>query len=92
MNEIIIVLLALLGLVAHFLKKLIEAKQSGNGVTFRQYYLANPYSTLSSVVLCLAGMAMLWGSDELTRVTAFMLGYMADSVISAIIRRQHAAT
>jgi len=89
MNEIIIVLLALFGLVAHYLKKLIEEKNAtGEIISIKKYYLSNPYTSLSSIVLCVAGIAMLWGSDELTRITAFTLGYMSDSAIGMIMQRQ----
>lgn len=89
MESIILIVLALIGLVAHYLKKLIEARNAtGQIVSPKSYYLANPYTSLSSLMLCAGGMLMLWGSEELTRVTAFGLGYMADSMISMIMRRK----
>lgn len=88
MSTAILILLPILGLLAHYLKKFIEVKNAtGEIVSPKVYFADNPYTSLSSVVLCVAGMAMLWGSDELTKVTAFMLGYMSDSAISMIMRR-----
>lgn len=87
MNHTIIILLALIGLAAHFLKKLREAKMAGTQISIRQYYLANPYSSLLSIVFCIGGLVMLWDSVELTKVTAFTLGYMSDSVVAAVMQR-----
>lgn len=87
-EDLIYILLATLGLIAHFLKKLVEVKNStGRLVRPSDYWLANPYTSLSSIVLCAAGLLMLWGTDELTRMSAFTFGYMADSVINMLMKR-----
>lgn len=88
MEEVIIVLLSVIGLAAHFAKKLWDIKKAtGQTISIKEYWLGNPYQSAFSVLMCMAGLLMLWGSAELTRTTAFMIGYVADSVSSAIKQR-----
>ena len=88
MNELIIVALAICGLLSHFLKKLWDIKQqTGQVISPKVYFIRNPYQSVFSVVMCISGVLMLWGSPELTKVTAFTFGYMSDSVASMIRQR-----
>jgi len=88
MEALIIILLALLGLLSHFLKKMVELKKSGIKVTFKSYYYDNPLESISTIVLCFAGILMLWGTAELTRITAFTFGFMSDSIIAMVMKRK----
>lgn len=87
MNDIILVLLLLGGMASHFLKKLIEARQSGNDFDLIQYFKANPYQTALSIISGFVGFFALYGTAELTRVTAFGLGYMCNSVADIVGER-----
>jgi len=87
MESLIIIGLAILGLLSHFIKKVIEAKQAGDPITIKEYYISNPYKSIYSILICAGGIMMLWGSDELTRVTAFTFGYMSDSVVAMMNRK-----
>lgn len=88
MEVFIILSLAILGLISHFLKKMIELKKLGIKITVKQYYFEHPLESISSIVLCFAGILMLWGSDELTRITAFTFGFMSDSVVAMVLKRK----
>ena len=87
MEHFIIVLLAILGLVTHFLKKVIEDRENNPTETLKNYYTKNPYQTAMSIAACVVGMLALWGTDDMTRTTAFMLGYMSDSAVAIIKKR-----
>lgn len=76
------------GLATHFLKALAQIKSgTGNVISFRQYYLANPFQTALSFVGAFAGYGLLYGTDELTRASSFMMGYLADSAVDVIGQR-----
>jgi len=78
----------LYGLATHFLKALSQIKTgTGQFISPRVYYLSNPYQTILSVVGAVAGFSLLYGTDELTKASAFMMGYMADSAVDVIGQR-----
>lgn len=84
MNDIILVLLLICGMASHFLKKVVEARANGEIITLRRYFADHPYQTVLSVVSGLVGFFALYGTAELTKVTAFGLGYMCNSVADVI--------
>lgn len=84
----ITIIMVVLGLLTHFLKDLIRIKQE-NGVppNIIEYWKANPYQTLLCVVGACAGYFALLETGQLTALTAFGIGYMANSVADVIGKR-----
>lgn len=76
----------LYGLSTHFLKKMIQFRSDhGNlpacpSAYFREY----PYRASLSVIGAVAGYAAVHGTAQMTLMTAFGIGYMADSVADVI--------
>lgn len=83
-----LVLMLVLGLVAHFLKDFARIrKETGRNPSIMRYWRDNPHQSLLSVVSAVAGFIVLLETKELTSVTAFMLGYMANSVADILGKR-----
>lgn len=86
-KDLIIIALTVCGLFLHFLKKVKEMGKAGTPITLHQYYVKNFDSTIFSVVACAAVLLVLWGSPELTKVTALTIGYVSDSALGAFVKR-----
>lgn len=88
--------LVIMGLLAHFLRKVLASISHGtdNRPCLTDYWKKNPIQSSISVLGALAGYAMfahfpdfsLMAPDvqNVVRVTAFGIGYMADSVVDAV--------
>lgn len=87
-NDITLVLLAFGGLLLHFLMKMIELRKTGVNITFHQYFVKNPYSTIYTVVACAVLFLLLWHTPQLTKVTALAIGYVSDSVLNSMIQKE----
>lgn len=87
MNDIILILLLIGGMASHFLKKLIETRNSGDDVDLIHYFKATPYQTALAVISGFVGFFALYGTAELTRMTAFGIGYMCNSVVDVLGKR-----
>ena len=75
------------GQLLHVLKKVKELEERTPEVTIRKYVLRHKYGVLFSLVGGLVAYAMLFEMGELSAVTAFMAGYMSDSLIDAAASR-----
>lgn len=89
MTELLVHPFAMLcyGLAAHFLKHMSQQRVSGKPITPRAYWLAHPYHSALSVVGALAGYAALIEAGQLTGLTAFGVGYMANSMADVLGQR-----
>lgn len=76
-----------LGLLTHFLVDVIALRKADQSAGFREYWTANPYQSALSIVGAMAGYAVLHSAGELTLVTAYGVGYMANSVPDIIGKR-----
>lgn len=75
------VVLALCGLLSHFLLSLKEASnQQESLVTPADYFLRHPYQVSLSVVGAIAGVGALEATGQLTPIAGFGAGWLADSV------------
>src|SRR3990167_2838866 len=74
------------GMLAHFARKVIaaQAHQSDRRPCITDYWKHNPMQTIVSLTGALAGFGALYGSPELTKLTAFGIGYMADNLADAV--------
>lgn len=76
------------GLLTHFLKAFAQIKHNtGKNICFYNYYSDNPSQTILCFVGALAGYALLDGTQELTKASAFMMGFLADSAVDVIGQR-----
>lgn len=76
-----------LGLATHFLVDVIALRKTDPSAGFKSYWTANPYQSALSIIGALVGYAVLDGMGELTLVTAYGVGYMANSVPDVIGKR-----
>jgi len=79
-----------LGLLAHLLKKLKEARTAGLSVTAIGYIANHPYHSGLSVIGVIIGLLMAEQTGTLNGLTAFGCGYMANSMVDVIGNRAKA--
>ena len=82
------VLMALAGLLSHFLKDVIAIQRKEKKIiSHNEYVKLFPYQTLLCLIGVFVGMVGLHELGQLTNVTAFAVGYMANSVADIIGKR-----
>ena len=82
------IMMALAGLLGHFLKDLIAIQVRTKKVpNLIEYFKQYPYHTLLCFLSVPAGLAGLHELGELTKVTAFCVGYMSNSVVDVLGKR-----
>lgn len=78
----------LYGLLTHFLKDMARIKAETGALMHPGDYVAEfPVQTALALVGALAGLGALHTTGELTAVTAYGVGYMANSVADIIGKR-----
>lgn len=88
-EEIVIgVAMAVLGHLVHLLKKVVELRASGEEVGLIGFVRSRPYRTALGVAGSAAAMGYLFDSGNVTAMTAFGFGYMADSGLSMLNLRE----
>lgn len=80
-------LLLWLGQLVHILKSVKEIENYAPGVTLTKYVRRHKYGVSFSVITGLACYAMLHQMGELSAISAFMAGYMSESIINAAASR-----
>lgn len=70
----------LLGAMAHVLKLIVEVRKDNKQFGIRDYLGLYPYKTALMVLTAIGTSVGLYAAGELTYVTAFATGYMAQSV------------
>lgn len=80
-------LMLVLGVAAHFSKKMVEARAEDKSLHLVHYWTDAPYASSLSLISAVAGFFALQHYGELTVMTAFACGYMADSVAGALGER-----
>lgn len=80
--------LLVLGILAHWLKKLMEARQTtGEIPNPLDLFWAQPYKVVYSILMSVAAAYVMFDLGMLNGATAFFLGFSADSAAAAIKRR-----
>lgn len=74
------VILLLAGTFTHVIKKIVEMRQSDASFGIKTWLTAYPYKTILTVMAGVGGYLALMAAGELSYVTAFMTGYMANSL------------
>lgn len=75
------------GLLTHFLKDIIRIKKESGFITLKQYWAKHPYQTALAIIGAIVGFIALSSTGQLTPITAFGVGYMANSVADTIGKR-----
>lgn len=78
------VVMALLGHATHLVKKVVEARQRGGQVGLMGYVRGRPYRTALGVCGTAAAMGWMLEAGQVTAMTAFGVGYMADSALALV--------
>ncbi len=79
------VTLLFIGLFLHLVKKVVEIRQSGQEIGLVGYVKKRPYLTISALGGALAAYGLM-PAEQINSLTAFGLGYMANSAVDAIGR------
>lgn len=74
---------ALLGVVGHVLKKVIQQRESDNTFSLRQYLTLYPYKTAMTFFYAAGGVAGLYFSGTAEFYTALLTGFAANSLSGA---------
>ena len=80
MEYFYLILLMIAGTGTHVLKKVVERRKTDTTFTLRSWLTAYPYKTVLTLMAGAAGFLGLMGAGELTYLTSFMTGYMANSL------------
>jgi len=72
--------LLLLGNLTHVVKKVVEVRQINGTFSLWKYLSMYPYKTFLIVMAGVGGYLGLMSAGELTYVTSFMAGFMANSL------------
>lgn len=75
------------GQLLHILKRVKEIEERNPKITIRRYFKRKPYAITFALIGGLVAYAMLYEMNELSAVSAFMAGYMSDSLIDAAASR-----
>ena len=70
----------LLGNITHIVKKVIEARKTDGAFSLKKYLTMFPYKTFMVIMAGVGGYLALLTTGELTYVTAYMAGFMANSL------------
>lgn len=76
--------MALIGLLMHILKKVVELRIEGEPMTMTRYAKEYPYRIALSGLTTAASVGMLVEIGQLTVMGALMAGYMADSMFGVL--------
>lgn len=87
MTSFIFILIGVLGMFSHGLKKYLKNELSGS--VYRYFFVTNKKQTALAVLTCLGSLAAIVFGDQMPTdklgafvLTAFSTGYMADSAIN----------
>jgi hypothetical protein len=72
--------LMLLGNITHIVKKIVEVRKTDGTFSIKKYLSMYPYKTFLIVMAGIGGYLGLLSANELTYVTSFMAGFVANSL------------
>lgn len=72
------------GVLAHFLKFLIQLKRDGKRISPIKYITSNPLETSFAIIGACVGFIALLQFGKLDPVNAFGIGYMANSIADVL--------
>lgn len=74
---------AILGVIGHVLKKVIQQRETDNTFSLHQYLTLYPYKTAMTFFYAAGGVAGLYFSDSASFYTALVTGFAANSLSGA---------
>jgi len=77
---ILTILSLLAGTGTHIIKKVVERRKTDETFSLKDFLTKYPYKTALTLMAGVAGFVGLLATGELTYLTAFMAGYMANSL------------
>ena len=77
---ILLIVAMLAGTGTHVLKKVVERRKTDNTFSLKKWLTAYPYKTALTVMAGVGGFLGLAAAGELTYASAFMAGYVANSL------------
>ena len=80
MEYLLLVIAMLAGTGTHVLKKVIERRKTDDTFSFKKFLTAYPYKTILTVMAGVGGFLGLLAAGELSYASAFMAGYVANSL------------
>lgn len=80
--------MAALGLVMHFLKDMVQHRADDVTMTPVAYWRDHPYQTALAACGVVAGFVSLLETGQLSLITAFGVGYMANSAADIVGARR----
>ncbi len=80
MIYLLLILAMVMGTATHVLKKVVERRKTDQTFSLKNWLTKYPYKTVLTLMAGVAGFLGLMASGELTYVSAFMVGYMANSL------------
>jgi len=80
METLYLILIMLAGSATHIVKKVVERRKTDNEFSLKDYLTKYPYKTVLAVMAGVGGYLGLMAAGELTFASAFMAGYVANSL------------
>ncbi len=80
METLILILIMLAGSVTHIVKKVVEKRKTDETFSMKDFLTKYPYKTILAVMAGVGGFLGLAAVGELTYASAFMTGYVANSL------------
>lgn len=80
-------LLLVAGVLAHFLKTVYQLRRDGDKTSLSGYWRGHPYQSALTLVSALASFAILKELGQLSAITAFSAGYIANSTADMLAGR-----
>ncbi|HAR08375.1 hypothetical protein [uncultured Cobetia sp.] len=88
-EEIVIgIAMAVLGHLVHLLKRVVETRADGQGIGLVAYVKGRRYRTALGMAGSAVAMGFMIDSGQVTAMGAFAAGYMADSGLAMLGKRE----
>lgn len=80
MEYVYLILLMLAGSATHIVKKVVERRKTDETFSLKDFLTRYPYKTALTIMAGAGGFLGLMAAGELTMVSAYMTGYVANSL------------
>ncbi len=80
MEYVYLILALVVGTATHVLKKVVEVRKTDEDYHLKDWLTKYPYRTVLTLMAGVGGFLGLMAAGELTYASAFMAGYMANSL------------
>ena len=86
MEYVWLIVAMIVGTGTHVLKKVVERRKSDDTFTLKAWLTKYPYKTVLTLMAGVGGFLGLMAAGQLTLASAFMAGYMANSLGGTVER------